>query len=180
MSGMNRKDRREEARRKQAEDQERKRKAAMAFAADIKKNGDYDPQKALTDPYYMKNVSNASKEKHARWEKNGITKADVDEAWKKGYRRCAHELAIRYETLAFAAVCIALHDVCGFGPKRIERVVTDMYRVVTEEITKEDLVERCARETGVVLSMNVLEETKLNDSLEANMAVEAGLEEMEI
>lgn len=177
---MNRKQRRDEARKMRLEEQEQARRAALEFAKDLKRTGDYDPQKALNNPFYMANVTTRKKEERKKWEQHGITQADVDDAWKRGYRRASNELSARYEILSFAACGLAMHKVCGFGKQRINKVLEEMYRVIMEELTKEDLVKRLERETGIELTFSSVEEIKNSASLEARMDSELELEGMEI
>lgn len=76
---MNRKQRRDEARKMRLEEQEQAKRAALEFARDLKRTGDYDPQKALNNPFYMANVTTRKKEER----KNGSSTASPRPMWMK-------------------------------------------------------------------------------------------------
>ncbi len=83
------------------------------------------------------------------WDRNGITKADLDREYQRGYKAAQKEMAAFYGKYFFASVAIALHRDFKFGKERIRRVLDAMYEIMTWEITTCDILKRCQDETGI-------------------------------
>ena len=118
----NRADRRRAQRNAQKEEQLAKQAAARQFEKDVKRDG---------------------------WNRNGITKADLDREYQRGYKAAQKEMAAFYGTYFFASVAVALHRDFKFGKERIRRVLDAMYEIMTWEITTCDILKRCQDETGI-------------------------------
>ena len=69
--------------------------------------------------------------------------------YQKGYENARADLTSFCMQFFYCGAAIAAHKLFGFGETRIERLLTEMQRVMTEEIDREDIRERCKRETGV-------------------------------
>ena len=61
------------------------------------------------------------------WDRNGITKADLDREYQRGYKAAQKEMAAFYGKYFFASVAITLHRDFKFGKERIRRVLDAMY-----------------------------------------------------
>lgn len=84
-----------------------------------------------------------------RLSQNGITPKDLENEYQKGYDNARADLTSFCMQFFYCGAAIAAHNLFGFGETRIERLLTEMQRVMTEEIDREDIRERCKRETGV-------------------------------
>lgn len=84
-----------------------------------------------------------------RLSQNGITPKDLENEYQKGYDNARHDLTSFCMQFFYCGAAIAAHNLFGFGETRIERLLTEMQRVMSEEIDREDIRERCKRETGV-------------------------------
>ena len=73
----------------------------------------------------------------------------VKEAYQTGRDEALRQYTKTGQCMFFCSCAIALHNVCKFGETRIIRVLEEMQRIMLEELTSEDIVERCKRETGV-------------------------------
>lgn len=91
----------------------------------------------------------SARERLANIEKNGITAKELERSFEDG-RREAMKIRTNYiMNMFFAANAIALHREFGFGEQRITRVLKRTERIMIEELTTEDITERCRRETGI-------------------------------
>lgn len=70
-------------------------------------------------------------------------------------RRAAREAALstgRHSTqMTLAAVCLALHEMHGFGTKRLTRVLETVQDITMQALCASELVDRLKEEVGVVL-----------------------------
>lgn len=90
-----------------------------------------------------------NRERIALIEKNGITAKDLKHSYEEG-QQAAMRVPVNYVmNMFFCACAIALHREFGFGEKRIMRVLTATEKIMIEELTTEDITERCKRETGL-------------------------------
>lgn len=74
----NRADRRRAQRNAQKEEQLAKQAAARQFGKDVKRDGVFDARAAWQNPHYMREVIAMRKSERDGWDRNGITKADLD------------------------------------------------------------------------------------------------------
>ena len=127
------------------------RAASRELETDYARDGVFDAQKALRNPGYMAQIPERRIQKQAVWEKNGITQADVKQAFDEGYAAAQKDLAVFIMRMFYGACCIALKNKFGFGETRIVRALEEIHRIMTEELCSEDMLERVRRETGIDL-----------------------------
>lgn len=88
-----------------------------------------------------------------RMMQNGITQEDLDKAYRRGFMEAQEKFVketLPYQQKFFYSACaIAAHNLYGFGKDRGERLLDETERIMTEEITTEDIIKRCQRETGI-------------------------------
>ena len=85
--------------------------------------------------------------------RNGITEEDLDKAYRQGMadmqKKYVAERLDYMQKFFYSACAIAAHNLFGFGKTRGERLLEETERIMTEEITTEDIIQRCKRETGI-------------------------------
>lgn len=122
--------------RAQRRDQERKQRHAAASIPEWKK------AELAAKVAYASNLA-----------KNGITQEDLDKAYKQGMadmqEKYVSERLDYMQKFFYSACAIAAHNLFGFGRDRGERLLDETERIMTEEITTEDIIKRCKRETGI-------------------------------
>lgn len=79
--------------------------------------------------------------------KNGITQKDLDSAYEDGRTAGINGT---YQ-ICFAAVCLALNDIHGFGGKRCHRVLEKMQRYIVDCFTSADAVQAVYKRMGLKL-----------------------------
>ena len=79
--------------------------------------------------------------------KNGITPKDLDSAYEDGRTAGINGT---YQ-ICFAAVCLALNDLHGFGGKRCHRVLEKMQRYIVDCFTSADAVQAVYKRMGLKL-----------------------------
>lgn len=85
-----------------------------------------------------------------RWLKTGkITIDDVERARQEGRREGARIALDYYLLMHLASTAIALHDLHGFAKSRLADIYSRSAEIQIEEITIQDTVDRCKRETGL-------------------------------
>lgn len=146
---MGRAERRRAERRQEKEDREAAKAAARQFAADMARDGRFDPSKAMESPDYMAQVVVARARQREGWSKNGISYADLEKEYKRGYDAAMADAVEHFMDFFYAGTGIALHNVCGFGEMRIKRVLDELHRVMGEELSGGEIIERLKRETGL-------------------------------
>lgn len=110
----NRADRRRAQRNAQKEEQLAKQAAARQFEKDVKRDGVFDARAAWQNPHYMREVIAMRKSERDGWNRNGITKADLDREYQRGYKAAQKEMAAFYGKYFFASVAVALCAASGF------------------------------------------------------------------
>ncbi|MFR5794162.1 MAG: hypothetical protein ACLUI3_00380 [Christensenellales bacterium] len=123
----NRADRRRAQRDAQKEEQLAKQAAARQFEKDVRRDGIFDAKAAWQNPHYMREIIAMRKSERDGWDRNGITKADLDREYQRGYKAAQKEMAAFYGKYFFASVAITLHRDFKFGKERIRRVLDAMY-----------------------------------------------------
>lgn len=78
----------------------------------------------------------------ARIERNGITLDDLERNFDKGVRQGYAQGAEHSLKACYAAVCLALHELHGFGAKRCMDVLRAMDEKILYALTSDDLVEQ--------------------------------------
>ena len=76
-----------------------------------------------------------------RIQKNGITVEDMYNAENKAYAdgvKAGKDATVR---ICFAAICMSLHEMYGFGKDRCSKVLNDVYDKLTMALTSEDAIQ---------------------------------------
>lgn len=86
--------------------------------------------------------------------KNGITPQDLEQEYRKGFEAGFKAAAPATFKAIYAAVCLALHDLHGFGRKRCAQVLTTVDGHVLETLTSEELIDDVWSKIGLQLAFN--------------------------
>lgn len=79
----------------------------------------------------------------------GISPEDLKANYDLGYKAAQRDMSVFYAAFFYAAAAIAAKRTFKFGIGRTVKLLEDMKLIMIEEITKEDIIERCKRETGI-------------------------------
>jgi len=93
----------------------------------------------------------AREEKLKSLQRNGITVKDLEDNYRKGYAAALNDSTEMVIRGAYAAALTALHEIYGFGEKRLFRFLTRMDQELLLCIDNDELIENCFRETGLRL-----------------------------
>lgn len=89
-----------------------------------------------------------------RIQKNGITLEDMynaeNDAYAKGIK-AGKEATVR---TCFAAICMSLHELHGFGKERCAKVLNDVYDKLTLALTSEDAIQEVYDTIGLEIHFN--------------------------
>jgi hypothetical protein len=78
----------------------------------------------------------------ANMERNGITIEDVNRAANEGYQQGIAKATEATMKSCYAAMCLALHELHGFGSKRCMQMLNAVDEKVVYALTSEELVEQ--------------------------------------
>ncbi len=123
---MGRKERREQERALQRENKQAERYAQMVIER---------------EKVRMKHV--------ARIEQHGITIADLEKEFQKGFDDGFNKAAEPMYKYMMAAICLALHELHGWGEKRILRVLKCVDDKILYALSTDELVEEVLDKTGI-------------------------------
>lgn len=90
----------------------------------------------------------------AKLERNGITMEDVDKAGKDGYVQGYEAAGCDTVRACYAAICLALKEVHGFGKKRCTEVLRKVDDIILYRLTGQELVDQVWDEMGLRLEFN--------------------------
>lgn len=94
----------------------------------------------------------ADQEAVARIQRNGITIEDLyrgeNEAYAKGIK-AGKDATVR---TCFAAICMTLHEMYGFGKDRCSKVLNDVYEKLTMALTSEDAIQEVYDTMGLEIN----------------------------
>lgn len=124
---QNRKDRREQERRDRAE--RKQQEAADKWAA----------WKAMS-PEERAHFKQAQ-EAVDRIQRNGITIEELEQNYKLGYDAGVKDGCERTFETVFAAICLALHELHGFGSKRCMRVLNLVHDKTYYALSRQDIID---------------------------------------
>ena len=95
---------------------------------------------------------NTKKDRKAveRMKKSGITARDLEDERAIGYQN--GWATVFYLSACYAAVALTLHEQCGADAQQIESFLERIDELGYEEISRQDILNRCARETGLDVS----------------------------
>lgn len=91
-------------------------------------------------------------ERKAALVRNGITPEDVQREWQAGHDQGFSAGVTATGKLTYAAIGIALHDLHGFGHKRILRVLREVDRHVQNDFSSLEAAEELLEKTGIRLN----------------------------
>lgn len=82
--------------------------------------------------------------------KNGITAKDLEDQYNAGIKVGQDTTAHNFT----AAMCIALHELFGFGPTRYRRLTDRMYEIMVNSFTSAELRDKAIRSLGIKIDTN--------------------------
>lgn len=83
---------------------------------------------------------------------NGITPKDLEREYEAGYRQGRLEVTAPVFKTLYAAMCLALNDLHGFGEKRCYDVLCRVDELVTYHLTSEEAKQEVFDRMGLELS----------------------------
>ena len=86
------------------------------------------------------------------------TAGDLKKEYDLGYNAALKATGEYLVPFVFAAMCCALKAIYKFGCERIVRGVNATIRTMNEEISVDDMLERCKNETGIDIMKHCKEE----------------------
>lgn len=84
--------------------------------------------------------------------KHGITPQDLEQEYKNGFEAGFKAAAPATFKAIYAAVCLALHDLHGFGHDRCAKVLMAVDDHVVSTLTSEELIEDTWKQIGLRLN----------------------------
>lgn len=103
--------------------------------------------KAKATPAYRRNMT--SEDMYKAFIKNGITPEDLQKNYEIGLSE-GRSMGINYTIkAAYAASCIALHDLNGWGHKRCTRFLRRMDEIITTALDSEEVMDEALAKCGV-------------------------------
>lgn len=132
---MNRQQRRAEQRRLEKEQ-------AQAILHD-------DMRQFMPEEYFRKKAASMDK-----LQRNGITVEDLKANYEKGRNDGFHEAAEPIWQGCFAAVCLALNDLYGFGKKRCSDVLNAVDQHMAYTLTTEEAIQEVFQRIGLELDFS--------------------------
>lgn len=90
----------------------------------------------------------------AKLSRNGITPEDLEKEYEKGYSAGFRESGEGVLRGTFAAVCLSLKELHGFGPKRCADVLNAVDRHLTYSLTSADLIDEVWEKVGLKLEFH--------------------------
>lgn len=97
-------------------------------------------------PAYRKLTIEERKEKLM---KNGITPEDLKRSYENGYRHGFSEASPSTFKIIYAAVCLVLNAMHGFGMKRCRDVLNAVDACVVDQLTSEEAIEAVYDKIGL-------------------------------
>lgn len=100
-------------------------------------------------PSYMRNLTAAEIQK--RFVQQGISPADLEEEYRKGYNAGWREAGNSIVKGCYAAVCLALNQTHGFGRKRCMDVLCAIDQNMLYHLTSEEAIDEVWNKIGLRL-----------------------------
>lgn len=103
----------------------------------------------------------ADQEAFQRIQKNGITVEDMYNAETEAYSQGVQAGKDATVRTCFAAICMTLHEMYGFGKDRCSKVLNDVYDKLTMALTSDDAIQEVYDTMGLEIhfSNDISEET---------------------
>lgn len=93
------------------------------------------------------------KEVIARIQRNGVTLADLKENYDMGYQDGYKAGSTRriepIMKMSYAAICLALNELHGFGTNRVERVLKLVDEKITYSLSSEEMIDEVLEKFGI-------------------------------
>ena len=86
--------------------------------------------------------------------KNGITPKDLEKAWNDGVAAANRAMGDFYIRTCYAAAALAAHREFGFGAGRVRKLLAAIDRIVLEELTTDEAINKVFAEIGLRLDFN--------------------------
>lgn len=86
--------------------------------------------------------------------KNGITIDDLKKSGEQGYKQGYSDGVETTFKSIYAAMCLALNELYGFGSKRCKDVLSRTDAIVTEQLTSYDAIEEVWNRMKLRISFN--------------------------
>ena len=103
--------------------------------------------KAKATPAYRRNMTKEDTLKALM--KNGITADDLQRNYELGYTE-GRSIGVNYTIkTAYAAACIALHELDGWGHKRCKRFLRRLDEIITTTLDSEEALDEALEKCGV-------------------------------
>ena len=94
----------------------------------------------------------ADNEAFQRISKNGITIEDMHKAEEDAYSKGVKDGKDGAVKTVFAAICLTLHEMHGFGKERCSRVLNDVYDKLQFTLTSQDAIQEVYDTVGLEIS----------------------------
>lgn len=94
----------------------------------------------------------ADNEAFQRISKNGITIEDMHKAEEDAYSKGVKDGKDGAVKTVFAAICLSLHELHGFGKERCSRVLNDVYDKLQFTLTSQDAIQEVYDTVGLEIS----------------------------
>lgn len=85
---------------------------------------------------------------------NGITLEDLKDNYGKGYRDGFNEAAAPVLRTCYAAMCLALNELYGFGHKRCADALKCVDKHVTETLASQEAIDEVFKRVGLKIEFN--------------------------
>ena len=99
-------------------------------------------------PAYLRETK---EELQKRLIKNGITVADLKENYDKGWQDGFHESGDMVIRSCYAAICLALNDLHGFGQKRCMDVLNAVDEHMTMTLSSREAIDEVYKRMGLMI-----------------------------
>ena len=96
----------------------------------------------------------ADNEAFQRISKNGITIEDMHKAEEDAYSKGVKDGKDATVRTCFAAICLTLHEMHGFGKERCSRVLNDVYDKLRFTLTSQDAIQEVYDTIGLQIRFN--------------------------
>lgn len=83
--------------------------------------------------------------------KNGITPEDLEKEYKRGWDAAINQTAEFAMKMIYCGFALALKREFGFGSTRVMRTLTAADKIILEELTTDEIIDRVARELGITM-----------------------------
>ena len=96
----------------------------------------------------------ADNEAFQRISKNGITIEDMHKAEEDAYSKGVKDGKDGAVKTCFAAICLTIHELHGFGKERCSRVLNDVYDKLQFALTSQDAIQEVYDSIGLEIRFN--------------------------